>query len=647
MTPLSQTIDIPNLPSYIPRGFIDDIVRLNEQKLEIDATASIALMLVSTYDPQQNFCGAAYLDFIHTMAKTHIIYWKTIDSVKKFYGEIQGAQQIQGRVDIVCLTAHGEVNSILLSKTDTEENRFTEKDIRPEVLGKVNQILFDVCNAAEIGKRIARETEGISVTSAKDPVYNNYSYIIWCDDHRTYELSSYHSPPEQPRGAEQLMRICVGDKEGAPCEQNYQDVLAKQFAFFKQRADKGEICFILETADRYRTGRGVELSLTQAARYYQIAADQGNPTGKYELGLLYLKGEGVPLSTEMALKYIQTAAAEGYPPALTRLGRFHMEGTEGFEKSNAETLKYLQQAVNLGDRGAHYRLGLFYQEGLVIEKSCKKAAEHLLIAADRGEFDAWLRLGVLYRDAKPSDDLPQSYEEALKYFEMGAREGYGPCMYCLGHLYKDGAIKDKVAVIEKSNAKAVKYFEQAADRDELDAWFWLGVLYRDAEPLDDPPQSYEEAVKYFEIGAEKGVTSCMHSLGDLYSEGRVKDNKVVIEKNEELALHYYSKSCEMKNPISAYELALFHMHGKGGLQKSHERTVEYLKQSALAGCILAQVALGALYSDGIPGILPQSEDEAKKLFQLVLGERPTDRDLEWTARAAESFKKEFEESLKQ
>ena len=43
----------------------------------------------------------------------------------------------------------------------------------------------------------------------------------------------------------------------------------------------------------YAQGRGVPQDYAEAARWYRVAADQGDPQAQYNLGLSYAKGEGI------------------------------------------------------------------------------------------------------------------------------------------------------------------------------------------------------------------------------------------------------------------------------------------------------------------------------------------------------------------
>ena len=62
----------------------------------------------------------------------------------------------------------------------------------------------------------------------------------------------------------------------------------------------------------YKQGTGVPQDHTEAARLYQLAADQGNATGQYNLALMYYNGTGVARDPTKAVQLLKLAAKQGY-----------------------------------------------------------------------------------------------------------------------------------------------------------------------------------------------------------------------------------------------------------------------------------------------------------------------------------------------
>lgn len=67
--------------------------------------------------------------------------------------------------------------------------------------------------------------------------------------------------------------------------------------------------------ERSETGRIVERDLSEAARYYRLAANKGLATAQKNLGRCHQHGWGVPRDPSRAMLWYQRAAAQGDPQA--------------------------------------------------------------------------------------------------------------------------------------------------------------------------------------------------------------------------------------------------------------------------------------------------------------------------------------------
>ena len=71
----------------------------------------------------------------------------------------------------------------------------------------------------------------------------------------------------------------------------------------------------------YEKSQGVALDYAEGAKWYQKAADKGNPAAQYRLGRLYERGLGVEQSKEEAIKLYKKSARQGYVDAKQTLKR--------------------------------------------------------------------------------------------------------------------------------------------------------------------------------------------------------------------------------------------------------------------------------------------------------------------------------------
>lgn len=134
--------------------------------------------------------------------------------------------------------------------------------------------------------------------------------------------------------------------------------------------------------DRYLAGIGVQADASEALRWYQKAAEQGDAGAQLKLGFLYEQGLGVEKSADKALELFGLAADQGNAAA----------------------------QANLGDR---YEFG----EGI---RSPKAAAHYYRLAAQQGFLDAQLDLGRLYEFGK---GVPQDPVQAWRWYALAAQQG--------------------------------------------------------------------------------------------------------------------------------------------------------------------------------------------------------------------------------
>lgn len=103
--------------------------------------------------------------------------------------------------------------------------------------------------------------------------------------------------------------------------------------------------------NRYYYGKSVEQDLEEAARWYNLAARQGNPEGEFYLARCYSRGDGVPKNHLEAAKWYRLAALQGNPDAQYQLGRCYVLH-EGVEKNNIMAYMWLNLAAITGNESA-------------------------------------------------------------------------------------------------------------------------------------------------------------------------------------------------------------------------------------------------------------------------------------------------------
>lgn len=163
------------------------------------------------------------------------------------------------------------------------------------------------------------------------------------------------------------------------------------------------------------------------------AAERGNPVAQLRLARLIDPGlttllvappapeDADPAAYAEAAKWYRLAAEQGEPAAQSALGRLHLRG-HGVAQDACESARWYHRAAVQGDRLAQHRLAELYEtEGSLQDYTV--AAWWYRRAAEQGHESAQLRLGQLYRDGK---GVPQDYVAAYRWIHLAALDGCEP-----------------------------------------------------------------------------------------------------------------------------------------------------------------------------------------------------------------------------
>ena len=90
-----------------------------------------------------------------------------------------------------------------------------------------------------------------------------------------------------------------------------------------------------------------------------------------------------------------------------------------------------QALAESGDTKAQYDLSLMYIQGIGTQKNIEQGLVWLKRAAEKGNIEAMLELGVLYQKIDTLDNAPQL---ALHWFEKAAMAGSAVGQYNLAHM---------------------------------------------------------------------------------------------------------------------------------------------------------------------------------------------------------------------
>ena len=143
-------------------------------------------------------------------------------------------------------------------------------------------------------------------------------------------------------------------------------------------------------------------------------------------------------------------------------------------------------------------LGYDYQNGTGGKaKDYAKAMKYARIAADRGNTDAMVDVGNMYRLGY---GVEKNQAEAVKWFRKAAEQGNAGAQYNLGYSYVSGS------GIEKNQTEALKWYRKAADQGIAKAQTILGLYYHQKGETAQAKEWYEKAAAQGDEDAKKQLS---------------------------------------------------------------------------------------------------------------------------------------------
>ena len=336
-------------------------------------------------------------------------------------------------------------------------------------------------------------------------------------------------------------------------------------------------------------------ALTNLVMIEQIPMTQAQRAEKaktfYEEGYDYFYGISYPVNRTLAVKYFQEAEKLKNADALFFLS-IHQQNN-GNLKEAAQAAK---RSLELGNEAAKIILGKIQKdeklrkEGNTLELGnevtkitvgetqeyetlMKEGFNALKKKVDSGDMHYVDSLGYAYEFGIGT---PFSIEEAMKYYEMAAKQNNTIGMTNLADLYlRENKLKKAKPLLVKAaekehgyaqyllamnffyykqenNKEALYWLEKSASNDEPEALYQLGLYYAEKADL-------AKAIKYYQRAAELNNAEAALELYYIYGEG------FGVEQDEDKALFFLKKAAESGNQEVLDELAAMALSGQGNM----------------------------------------------------------------------------------
>jgi TPR repeat protein len=192
-------------------------------------------------------------------------------------------------------------------------------------------------------------------------------------------------------------------------------------------------------------------ALAEAARLYQIAAEQGVATAMHNLARMFDKGRGVTRDAAQAAAWYEKAANAGHIAAQGSLGTLYEFG-EGVPVNLAEALRLYRQAADKGDGHAMTSLGYLYAQGKGVGRDSQEARKWYVLASGKGVVRAMFNLALMQMRGEGG---PVDGAGAIRWLNTAVDKGHSGAMRELAYLHDEGRIVDRDA------ARAAEYLVAA------------------------------------------------------------------------------------------------------------------------------------------------------------------------------------------
>ena len=213
-------------------------------------------------------------------------------------------------------------------------------------------------------------------------------------------------------------------------------------------------------------------------------AEQRNPEAQFDLAYCYSRGDGVEQNDAEAIRWWGELANVVDP--------YNNE----CEYTDEEYEAFDEASYYIG--GAQYELGYHYYNGISVEQSYEEAVKWFTLGAGNNSVHAMNDLAKCYYYGY---GVKKSYTEALKWFKEAAAQWHPESQYYLGLFYSEGSVV-------RADVKIAANWLLLAAR----GFYFAGALnYKDTN-MDKANEFYNQAVDAWKRAAKMGYAEAKYQL---------------------------------------------------------------------------------------------------------------------------------------
>lgn len=392
-----------------------------------------------------------------------------------------------------------ETSLRILSYLDTQPN-----PDRPRLDRLIGRILIEPgrseAQLKEGEARLDRALAAGETTAALDlaALYGPNGPANFRDPERTRALAQTAAASGDAQGKLMFATIMASDPGITP----ERKAIATETALLSLVGEivKGNCSYLNTIGLLYMRGELVEADAATAIKWFEQAAETGDPRTQERLGDL-ISGPRVEVNDfKLALRYYKLAADQGRPVSALKIGQDFATGLV-HQRDLDQARHYLTVAADAGLRDGNLWLARLYNGNFGGTRDWANARRYYLATLKSGAFDAELasEYGVALIENSTG---PEDLAEAKALLKEAAFSGSGIAAVKVGELLLDEARTDTTLYAEVET-----YMRLGDSLGRSEAARYMAELSLCAGPLFNPPAAAEWSARARALGADALILS--------------------------------------------------------------------------------------------------------------------------------------------
>ena len=179
------------------------------------------------------------------------------------------------------------------------------------------------------------------------------------------------------------------------------------------------------------SGAGIEQDYKEAARYYKMAADEGDITAMNRYASMFEYGKGVEKDLQKAANYLKAAIDKGDKNAFSSYLSL-IELDHFIDEDKESMLRLMKKAVDEGNKRIMFKYAnLLYKGKYGIKPNLKEAAHYFKMIAMKDDDESEAKCIYNYM-LYNGEGVEANKEEATQFFKKKIDSYYAIYYYALG-----------------------------------------------------------------------------------------------------------------------------------------------------------------------------------------------------------------------